>query len=155
MPHRPLACQRPGLAPLCGYRLGVFAPGSRDVAPFFSGLVAAEEAPVMQDGAPATGLLVTGDYFQVLGARAAMGRLLTPNDATAPGGGAVVVLSHAAWRARHGADPAVIGKEIVLGRQRVTVVGVTEPGFGLVGCGFLRCVLGHVGFDRWRRTRTR
>jgi predicted permease len=105
----------------------------RDVAPFFSGLVAAEEAPVMQDGAPATGLLVTGDYFQVLGARAAMGRLLTPNDATAPGGGAVVVLSHAAWRARHGADPAVIGKEIVLGRQRVTVVGVTEPGFGLAG----------------------
>jgi hypothetical protein len=105
----------------------------RDIAPFFSGLVAAEEAPVMQDGAPATGLLVTGNYFQVLGARAAMGRLLTPNDATAPGGGAVVVLSHAAWRARHGADPAVIGKEVVLGRQRVTVVGVTERGFGLSG----------------------
>jgi predicted permease len=105
----------------------------RDVAPFFSGLVAAEEAPVMQDGAPLTGLLVTGNYFQVLGARAAMGRLLTPNDATAPGGGAVVVLSHAAWRSHHGADPAVIGKEIVLGRQRVTVVGVTEPGFGLAG----------------------
>ena len=52
-----------------------------DGAPFFSGLVAAEEAPVMQDGNPAVGLLVTANYFQVLGARAAMGRLLAPNDA--------------------------------------------------------------------------
>jgi predicted permease len=105
----------------------------RDGAPFFSGLVAAEETSAMQDGAPAAGLLVTGNYFQVLGARAAMGRLLTPNDATAPGGGAVVVLSQAAWRAHHGADPAIIGKEILLGRQRVTVVGVTAPGYGLAG----------------------
>jgi hypothetical protein len=52
----------------------------------------------MQDGVPATGLPVTGNYFQVLGARAAMGRLITPSDATATGDGAVVVLSHAAWR---------------------------------------------------------
>src|SRR4029077_4132615 len=82
---------------------------------------------------PAAGLLVTGNYFQVLGARAAMGRLLTPTDATTPGAGAVVVLSHAAWRSHHGGDPAIVGKEIVLGRQRVTVVGVTEPGYGLGG----------------------
>ena len=106
----------------------------RDGAPFFSGLVAAEEGgAVMQDGAPAGGLLVSGNYFQVLGARAAMGRLLTPNDAAVPDGGAVVVLSHMAWRSHYGADPAIIGKEIMLGRQRVTVVGVTEPGYGLSG----------------------
>jgi len=105
----------------------------RDGTPFFSGLVAAEEAAVMQDGAPASGLLVSGNYFQVLGARAAMGRLLTPDDATAPGGGIVVVLSQAEWRSHYGADAAIIGKEIALGRQRVTVVGVTEPGYGLAG----------------------
>jgi predicted permease len=104
----------------------------RDTAPFFSGLIAEEEAPVMQDGNPAIGLLVTGNYFQVLGARAAMGRLLAPDDARPAGGGAVV-LSHAEWRSHYGADPAIIGREIVLGRQHVTVVGVTEPGFGLAG----------------------
>jgi predicted permease len=102
-------------------------------APLFSALVAAEETFVMQDGVPTAGLLVTGNYFPVLGARAAMGRLLTPSDASVPGREAVVVLSDAMWRSHQGADPAVIGKEIVFGRQRVTVVGVTEPGFGLVG----------------------
>jgi predicted permease len=105
----------------------------REGAPFFSGLVATEEASVMEHGAPAAGLLVTGNYFQVLGARAAMGRLLMPTDASNPGAGAVVVLSHAAWRSHHGGDPAIVGKEIALGRQRVTVVGVTEPGYGLGG----------------------
>jgi putative ABC transport system permease protein len=104
----------------------------RDNAPFFSGLIAEEEAPVMQDGNPAIGLLVTGNYFQVLGARAAMGRLLAPNDAIPAGGGAVV-LSHAEWRSHYGADPTIIGREIVLGQQHVTVVGVAEPGFGLAG----------------------
>src|SRR5262249_48828660 len=100
---------------------------------FSPDLSRAEEAAVMQDGTPAAGLLITGNYFQVLGARAAMGRLLTPADAINPGAGAVVVLSQAAWRSHHGADPTIIGKDIVLGRQRVTVVGVTEPGYGLSG----------------------
>jgi predicted permease len=103
-----------------------------DGAPFLSGLAAVEEARVMQDGAPAIGFLVTGNYFQVLGARAAMGRLLTPNDVSVASAG-VVVLSHAEWQSHYGADPAIIGKEIVLGRQHVTVVGVTRPGFGLAG----------------------
>ncbi|HEX7792855.1 MAG TPA: ABC transporter permease [Vicinamibacterales bacterium] len=104
----------------------------REGAPFFSGLAAVEEARVMQGGAPAIALLVTGNYFQVLGARAAMGRLLTPNDVTATNG-EVVVLSDAEWRSHYGADPDIIGKEIVLGRQHVNVVGVTQPGFGLAG----------------------
>src|SRR6185503_3829644 len=38
-----------------------------------------------------------------------------------------------AWQSQYGADPDIIGKEIELGRQRVTVVGVTARGFGLVG----------------------
>jgi predicted permease len=101
----------------------------RDNSPHFSGLFAGQLATAMQDGAAVSGLLVTGNYFQVLGARVAMGRALTPADATAPGRDAVVVLSRTTWQSRYGADPSIVGKQITLGRQRFDVVGVTDGGF--------------------------
>jgi predicted permease len=102
-------------------------------APPFSALVAGQDVLVMQDEVPLNGLLVTGNYFQVLGGRPALGRWLSPADATAPGSEPVVVLSNGAWRARYGADPAIVGKQITLGRQRFDVIGVAPPGFGLRG----------------------
>jgi len=107
--------------------------GIRQDAPPFSGLVASREVLVMRDEVPLVGLLVTGNYFQVLGGRPALGRWISPADATAPGSAPVVVLSDGAWRARYGADPDIVGKAITLGRQRFDVVGVAPPGFGLRG----------------------
>lgn len=102
-------------------------------APPFSDLVASREVLVMRDEVPIVGLLVTGNYFQVLGGRPALGRWISPADATAPGSAPVVVLSDGAWRARYGADPDIVGTAITLGRQRFDVVGVAPPGFGLRG----------------------
>jgi predicted permease len=102
-------------------------------APPFSGLVAARDVPTMQDEVSLVGLLVTGNYFQVLGGRPALGRWISPADAAAPGSAPVVVLSDATWRTRYAADPAIVGKAITLGRQRFDVVGVAPPGFGLRG----------------------
>jgi predicted permease len=93
----------------------------------FSRLAAAQDVSVMRDAVSMRGVLVTGNFFEVLGARPALGRLLRPDDATAPGAGAVVVLGHNAWRSRFGSDPSIIGTQITLGRQRYEVVGVTEP----------------------------
>jgi predicted permease len=93
----------------------------------FAGLAAAQDVTVMQDSVSMRGLLVTGNYFELLGARPALGRLLRPDDAAARGGIAVVVLSHQTWRSRYGSDPAIVGQLISLGRQRFEVVGVTEP----------------------------
>ena len=93
----------------------------------FAGLAAAQDVTVMQDSVFTHGLLVTGNYFELLGARPALGRLLRPDDAAARGGVAVVVLSHETWRSRYGSDPAIIGQRIPLGRERFEVVGVTEP----------------------------
>jgi predicted permease len=76
---------------------------------------------------------VTGNYFELLGARPALGRLLRPDDAAARGGAAVVVLSLQAWRSRYGSDPAIVGQRILLARQRFEVVGVTEPNAYLPG----------------------
>jgi predicted permease len=90
-------------------------------------------AAVMQDGVQLPGLLVAGNYFQVLGARPFIGRTLLPSDAIAPGSNAVAVLSEWAWRSRFGADPSILGKRIPLGRQSFEVVGVIRHGMVLPG----------------------
>lgn len=73
--------------------------------------------------------LVSGNYFQVLGVEALIGRTLTPDDARVPGAQPVVVLSNGFWRRRFGSDPGIVGKTIRLGAHPMTVVGITPAGF--------------------------
>ncbi|MGB2714016.1 MAG: ABC transporter permease [Vicinamibacterales bacterium] len=75
------------------------------------------------------GELVSGNYFGVLGAKPFVGRLLTADDDRILSREPVVVLGYDFWRRSFGADPAVIGKTIRLGRNDYTVLGVTPPGF--------------------------
>ncbi|MEZ5290996.1 MAG: ABC transporter permease [Vicinamibacterales bacterium] len=75
------------------------------------------------------GHAVSGDFFDLFGARPSLGRLLAPADDRA-GAPRVLVVSHRFWRTHLGADPRAIGTDVVLdGGQRYTLVGVTEPGF--------------------------
>ncbi|MGE0438860.1 MAG: ABC transporter permease [Gemmatimonadales bacterium] len=74
------------------------------------------------------GLMVSGDYFAILGATAALGRLIVPGD-DVPGAPPVVVLSHGLWQQRFGGDPGVVGRTITLSGAPWTVVGVLSPGF--------------------------
>ena len=104
-------------------------PAARD----FDGLAASHNVAVMQDGVSMPGLLVTGNYFELLGARPAVGRLLRPDDVATRGGEAVVVLSHRTWRTRYGSNPAIVGERVRLGRQSFEVVGVAEPHAALTG----------------------
>jgi predicted permease len=108
------------------FRLADYESLQRE-ARHFAALAAAQDVTVMEDAVSTVGLLVTGNYFELLGTRPALGRLLRPDDAAARGGLAVVVLSHQAWRSRYGSNPAIVGQRISLGRQRFEVVGVTEP----------------------------
>ncbi len=71
------------------------------------------------------GGITSADFFPVLGIRAALGRLIAPEDA---GGERVVVLSHALWQSRFGGDPGILGKALTLDRERYTVVGVLPAG---------------------------
>ena len=66
--------------------------------------------------------LVSGDFFTLLGAVPAHGRLLTPLDNDS--GAAVAVVSHRAWTTRFGRDPDLIGRTMRLGPQLFTVGGV-------------------------------
>jgi predicted permease len=78
---------------------------------------------------PISAELVTGNYFQVLGVRAALGRTLLPSDETAPGRHPVVVISDSLWRSDFGADPDIVGKPIEIDHYMLTVVGVADPAF--------------------------
>ncbi|HYG62067.1 MAG TPA: ABC transporter permease, partial [Thermoanaerobaculia bacterium] len=71
---------------------------------------------------------VTGEFFQVLGARPLLGRTLLPEDDEL-GERATALLSHGLWRRRFGGDPEIIGQKIVLDGAPVTVVGVMPAGF--------------------------
>lgn len=72
--------------------------------------------------------LVTWRYFSLLGVRAALGRLLLPED-DHDGATPVIVLSHPYWRREFGSDSGVIGRVMTLGGQQATVVGVAQAGF--------------------------
>jgi predicted permease len=75
------------------------------------------------------GLLVSGNYFQVLGVGPAMGRLFDENDDRVDGGHPLVVLSHAYWTSRFGADPGLLNRTMIVNGRALTVVGVAQKGF--------------------------
>src|SRR5262249_28092524 len=73
--------------------------------------------------------MVSGNYFDVLGVRAAEGRTFSPEEDQTPGAHPVAVLSYGLWRRRFGADPGLIGKTVMLHDGPYTVIGVTPKGF--------------------------
>jgi predicted permease len=76
------------------------------------------------------GARVTSSLFPLLGAKAALGRVLLPEE-DSPGKPATVILSHGFWRRLFGGDPQVIGKTLVLSGSSFEIVGVMQPGFSL------------------------
>lgn len=75
------------------------------------------------------GTLVSANYFDVLGARASLGRFFRADEDAIPGERPVVVLSHALWSRRFNNDPQILDKPIRLNNRDFAVVGVAEPGF--------------------------
>jgi len=73
--------------------------------------------------------VVSGNYFQVLGVGASLGRVLTADDDVRPGGHPVAVLSHAFWERRFAHDTSVIGRTLAFNSSVFTIIGVATPGF--------------------------
>jgi len=92
-------------------------------------------------GAPATPMLdgdrtlvlnrttVTGNFFDVLGARPLLGRFIQESDEQ-PGAELVVVLSYSAWRTHFGGDPTIVGRSLTgpYDRKPYRIIGVAPPG---------------------------
>ncbi len=70
--------------------------------------------------------LVTGNYFEVMGLSPILGRLTRSTD-DGPGVPPVMVLTHAFWMKRFGGDSSIIGRQVRIDDNSVTVIGVVQP----------------------------
>jgi predicted permease len=75
------------------------------------------------------GELVSGNYFDTLRVRPALGRGFLPDEDAEPGAKPVVVISHNLWRHRFNSDRNLVGQTITLNNQPFTVVGVAPEEF--------------------------
>jgi predicted permease len=78
---------------------------------------------------PVWGFPVSGQYFEVVGIKPFLGRLLRRADDDHPGASEVAVLSWSAWNSYFGADPNIVGKSVRINKQPYIIVGVTPQGF--------------------------
>jgi len=105
----------------------------RDRTRTLSGLLAFRVAMVAlshgSESARVWGYEATGNYFQVLGVRPARGRFFTPAEDQKRLGNPFIVLSHASWQQRFGADPDILNKTVKINGLAYTVLGVAPKGF--------------------------
>ena len=88
------------------------------------------DATLTENGDPerVQGFRVSAGFFDLLGIASALGRTFTPEDEQ-PGNHRRVVLGDGLWKRRFGADPAIVGTDVVIDGVAHTVVGVAPPRF--------------------------
>ncbi len=105
----------------------------------FSGMLARFEfaASIASHGQTdrGSGELVTGNYFEVLGVRPALGRVLSPADDDVQGAHPVLVLSHGYWTRHFGGDAGVLNQTLLVNNTEMTIVGVAQTGFNGIQVG--------------------
>jgi predicted permease len=94
-----------------------------------------ESAPTYENG-----VVVSGNYFEVLKVRAVLGRLIGPEDDARVDEGLVVVVSYQYWRDRLGSDPNIVGKSLTINARELTIVGVAPETFAGVVRGYAPAV---------------
>lgn len=84
--------------------------------------------------------LVSGNYFDVLGVPAVIGRTISPEDDAVRGAHAVAVLSYDFWTSRFGADRGVIGRTIHIQGHPFIVIGVSPASFRGINAGMAQSI---------------
>ncbi len=106
----------------------------RDQNAVFSGVAAHTGLPLNISGGTGDpqqvfGEIVTGNYFDVLGAKPLIGRGFRPDEDVREGASLVAVLGYGEWQKRFGGDRGIVGRSIQLDGRDFTVVGVMPKGF--------------------------
>jgi len=100
----------------------------RDTRVFSDAFASTPDINAWIDGSRREGRLVTGNFFQLLGVNAALGRALTPQD-DEPGRPPVIVLSHDAWTRHFAKDPNVLERTVRVNGVSFQIVGVAPQRF--------------------------
>jgi predicted permease len=99
----------------------------------FSEIGCSQIIPAQVDAADGVGTLlaevVSGNYFPLLGIKAALGRTLLPEDDVDRGGHPVVVLGFGYWRSAYGGSRDAVGRDLRIGGRSYRIVGVAPPDF--------------------------
>jgi len=105
----------------------------RDQNDVFAGVLAFSETPLncSEGERPERilGVLVSGNFFDVLGVAPALGRTFLPEEDRTPGTHPVAVVSYGLWQRKFGADPKLVGRTITLNTHRFTVIGIAPAEF--------------------------
>ena len=105
----------------------------RDQNSVLSGLIAHQVVPLnlgrSEKPERVWGAIVSGNYFEVLGVKALIGRTFLPEEDRTPNTHPVVVIGYGLWERRFGADPKVLGRTITLNEHDFTVIGVAPTDF--------------------------
>src|SRR5689334_21469766 len=75
------------------------------------------------------GYLATGNYFDLLGLRPALGRFFTRTEDATPGAAPLAVISYESWQRRFSGDPRIVGTTIRINNLSYTVLGVAPREF--------------------------
>jgi len=75
------------------------------------------------------GYLATGNYFELLGVKPALGRFFTPDDDRAPGAHPIAVITYDCWQKRFAGDPQIVGRTVIVNGRNFTIIGVAPQGF--------------------------
>ncbi len=145
----------------------------RDHNTVFSGLAAYSLGlkPLGIDGVGAgayttelsSGIFVSGNYFNVLGVSAVLGRVFNAEDDRAPGASPYVILSYSYWRSHFGGDVRAIGHKLHVNGYPLTVIGVAPRGFAGADVAFkpdlfipimMQSEVMHVPFKSWNDRHT-
>ena len=88
-------------------------------------------ASVEASGEPVAraGLAVTGNYFDLLGVRAAQGRMFAPDEASWPAVAPVALISHETWQREFQGDDNVVGRTVRINGMPIQVIGVLPERF--------------------------
>ncbi len=105
----------------------------QDHDPAFSGLIARMSGSARLSGrgdvTSVRAEMVSGNFFQVLGVGASLGRVFVPSDDGAAGASPVAVLSHTYWASQFGSDPKILNQNINLNGLPFQVIGVADADF--------------------------
>jgi putative ABC transport system permease protein len=105
----------------------------RDGQQSFTGITACSFAQMSLTGKSKPervwGMVVSANYFEILGVRPILGRAFLPVEDEKPGGAPVAVISYRFWQTHFGANPDIVGRTIEINQHPYTIVGVTPAVF--------------------------